>query len=126
MPEISKKSILIVDDEETTLSYLCHILERENYKVFSTTKGKEVLDLALNNKPDVIVLDIILPDMDGGEVASLLSKNSATSNIPVIFLTGILTKTEEGFAGKTGKRYVLAKPITKEKLLEMIQKVLSE
>ncbi|MFA5338009.1 MAG: response regulator [Candidatus Omnitrophota bacterium] len=126
MPEISKKSILIVDDEETTLSYLCHILERENYKVFSTTKGKEVLDLALNNKPDVIVLDIILPDMDGGEVASLLSKNSATSNIPVIFLTGILTKTEESFAGKTGKRYVLAKPITKEKLLEMIQKVLSE
>ncbi|MCK9574175.1 MAG: response regulator, partial [Candidatus Omnitrophica bacterium] len=73
-----------------------------------------------------IVLDIILPDMDGGEVASLLSKNSATSNIPVIFLTGILTKTEESFAGKTGKRYVLAKPITKEKLLEMIQKVLSE
>jgi CheY-like chemotaxis protein len=64
--------------------------------------------------------------MDGGEVASLLSKNSATSNIPVIFLTGILTKTEESFAGKTGKRYVLAKPITKEKLLEMIQKVLSE
>ncbi|MCK9573189.1 MAG: response regulator, partial [Candidatus Omnitrophica bacterium] len=61
MPEISKKSILIVDDEETTLSYLCHILERENYKVLSTTKGKEAFDLALNNKPDVIVLDIILP-----------------------------------------------------------------
>ncbi|MCK9615329.1 MAG: response regulator [Candidatus Omnitrophica bacterium] len=126
MAEVIKKKVLIVDDEEATLSYLCHILERENYKVFSTTKGKEVFDLAANNRPDIIVLDIILPDIDGGEVASLLSKNAATSNIPIIFLTGILTKSEEGFAGKTGKRYVLAKPVTKEKLLEMIQKVLSE
>ncbi|MCK9614959.1 MAG: response regulator [Candidatus Omnitrophica bacterium] len=126
MAEAARKKILIVDDEEATLSYLCRILERENYKVFSTTKGKEVFDLAANNRPDVIVLDIILPDIDGGEVASLLSKNAATSNIPIIFLTGILTKSEESFAGKTGKRYVLAKPIAKEKLLEMIQKVLSE
>jgi two-component system alkaline phosphatase synthesis response regulator PhoP len=126
MAEITGKKILIVDDEEATLNYLCHILERENYKVISTTKGKEVLDLALNNKPDVIILDVIIPDMDGGEVASLLSKNSATSNIPIIFLTGILKKDEESFAGRTGKRYVLAKPITREKLLEMIKKVLSE
>lgn len=126
MPETLNKSILVVDDEEPTLTYLCHILEREKYKVFSTTKGKEVTEIALNNKPDVIILDIILPDIDGGEVASLLSNNSATANIPIIFLTGILKKDEESFAGKTGKHYVLAKPVTKEKLLEMIKKVLSE
>lgn len=126
MPEIPQKSILVVDDEEATLNFLSHILERENYKVFSTSKGKEVADLALNNKPDIIVLDIILPDIDGGEVASVLSKNPATANIPIIFLTGILKKDEESFAGKTGKRYVLAKPVTREKLLEMITKVLSE
>jgi len=126
MPETLNKSILVVDDEEPTLTYLCHILEREKYKVFSTTKGKEVPEIALNNKPDLIILDIILPDIDGGEVASLLSNNSATANIPIIFLTGILKKNEESFAGKTGKHYVLAKPVTKEKLLEMIKKVLSD
>jgi len=126
MPEAPKRRILVVDDEETTLNYLCHILGRENYEVFSTTKGKEVLELALNNKPEVIVLDIILPDIDGGEVAALLSKNTATANTPIIFLTGILKKNEESFAGKTGKRFVLAKPITREKLLEMIKKVLSD
>ncbi|MDD4955772.1 MAG: response regulator [Candidatus Omnitrophica bacterium] len=122
MPQINK-SILVVDDEEQTLAYLCRILERENYKVFSTTKGKEVAEIALNNKPDAIILDIILPDIDGGEVASILSKNPATANIPIIFLTGILKKEE---AGKTGKRFVLAKPITKENLLEMLKKILSE
>ncbi|MDD4182707.1 MAG: response regulator [Candidatus Omnitrophica bacterium] len=126
MPEILKKTILVVDDEAPTLTYLCHILERENYKVLSTTKGKEVPEIALNNKPDVIILDVILPDIDGGEVAALLSKNSATERIPIIFLTGILKKNEEGFAGRTGKRHVLAKPVTREKLLEMIKKVLSE
>jgi CheY-like chemotaxis protein len=125
MPDMPKKRILIVDDEQDTLNYLSHILERENYIVFKTSKGSEVVELAANNRPDIIVLDIILPDIDGGEVASLLSKNSATSNIPIIFLTGILKKDEESFAGKTGKRYVLAKPITKEKLLEMIQKILA-
>jgi CheY-like chemotaxis protein len=124
MAENTSKKILIIDDEQTTLMYLSSLLERANYEVISTTKGKEVLGLALNYKPDLIILDIVLPDIDGGEVAAILAKNNSTADIPIIFLTGIMKKDEETFAGKTGKRYVIAKPVTREKLIETINKVL--
>jgi CheY-like chemotaxis protein len=67
-----------------------------------------------------------MPDLDGGEVASLISNNPHTAGVPIIFLTGILKKDEESFAGTTGRRHVLAKPVTREKLLEMIKAVLFE
>ncbi len=122
----TRKKILVVDDESATLIYLCRILERENYQVISTTKGREAVELAATQKPDLMILDIIMPDIDGGEVASLISSNPNTARVPIVFLTGILTKDEEPFAGTTGRRHILAKPVTREKLLEMINKVLSE
>jgi len=126
MSEEVKKKILVADDEASTLTYLCRILEREKYEVISTTKGKEAVELTLNHKPDLVILDIVMPDLDGGEAASLISNNPHTAGIPIIFLTGILTKDEESYAGITGRRHVLAKPVTRESLLEMINKVLSE
>jgi CheY-like chemotaxis protein len=124
MTDETKKKILVADDEAATLTYLCRILERENFEVISTTKGKEAVELTLNHKPDLVILDIVMPDLDGGEAASLISGNPQTARIPIIFLTGILTKDEESFASTTGRRHVLAKPVTREKLLEMIKKVL--
>ncbi|MBU1871632.1 MAG: response regulator [Candidatus Omnitrophica bacterium] len=120
------KKILIVDDEEETLIHLSNILKRANYEVISTTKGKEAVDLAIRQRPDLIILDIVLPDMGGSEVATTILGNPATGSIPIVFLTGILTKQEEeGIEGKTGRRYVIAKPITSRELLEMVSKVLA-
>ncbi|MFA6281641.1 MAG: response regulator [Candidatus Omnitrophota bacterium] len=126
MSEEIKKKILVADDEASTLTYLCRILERENYEVIPTTRGKEAVELTLSHHPDLVILDIVMPDLDGGEVAALISNNPHTAGTPIIFLTGILTKDEESYAGTTGKRHVLAKPVTRERLLEMIIKVLSE
>ena len=126
MTEEAKKKILVADDEANTLTYLCRILEREKYEVISTTKGKEAVELTLAHQPDLVILDIVMPDLDGGEAASLISNNPRTAGIPIVFLTGILTKDEESYAGTTGRRHVLAKPVTRENLLEMINKVLSE
>jgi putative two-component system response regulator len=126
MTEARLKKILVVDDEEETLTHISNILKRSNYEVVSTTKGKEALKLAANLLPDLVILDIVLPDMGGSEVASALVGNPATAEIPIIFLTGILTKQEEeSVGGKTGKRYVMAKPATAEELLETVRKALS-
>ena len=126
MTEARLKKILVVDDEEETLSHISNILRRSNYEVISTTRGKEALKLAADLLPDLMILDIVLPDMGGSEVASALVGNPATAEIPIIFLTGILTKQEEESVGsKTGKRYVMAKPATAEELLEMVRKALS-
>ncbi|OGX41240.1 MAG: hypothetical protein A2984_02455 [Omnitrophica WOR_2 bacterium RIFCSPLOWO2_01_FULL_41_12] len=125
MSEQLLKKILVVDDEEEILTYLGNILKRAHYEFISTTKGKEVFDLAKSAKPDLIILDVLLPDLQGDEVAALLSQEPATSDIPIIFLTGVLiTKEEEDLARKTGKHYLMAKPATEKEILEMVNAVL--
>jgi len=126
MTEARLRKILVVDDEEETLTHLSNILKRSNYEVVSTTKGKEALKLAADLLPDLIILDIVLPDMGGSEVASVLVGNPSTAQIPIIFLTGILTKQEgESIGGKAGQRYVIAKPAMAEELLQVVNKALS-
>src|SRR3989338_9837668 len=122
---MANTAILIVDDEKEILDVLSSILKRANYKVFSTTKGREAVDLAKKIIPDVIILDILMPDMSGDEVAVALSECPSTAKIPVIFLTAIITKEEETERGNFGRQFVIAKPTTGEKILEMIKNVLA-
>lgn len=118
------KRILVVDDEEDIVSCLSNILERAGYEVKSTTEGAKSLELAESFKPDLILLDILIPDMEGSEIASKLSEKPATANIPIIFLTALISKKEELSVKKTGKHYVIAKPTTEKELLGTISKVL--
>ncbi|MDD5195866.1 MAG: response regulator [Candidatus Omnitrophica bacterium] len=122
---MQRKKILVVDDEQEVVIQLTRILKRENYEVASTTKGEEVLNLDLNTKPDLIILDMVLPDMLGGEISQKLSENPALKDIPIIFLTGLNTKEdEEILKEKAGNYRLLAKPTTREELLEAISKVI--
>jgi len=122
--ENKQKTILVADDEVEMLEHLVHTLKRINCRVISTTKGRDVVRIAKAEKPDLIILDVVMPDMDGGQVATALSETPQTAKIPVIFLTGILTK-EEGFDRETsGKRFVIPKPVDSADLLKKISKVL--
>lgn len=120
--EIARK-IMIVDDEETSLFFLGKILERAGYIVVSTSKGKEAPSLAVKEKPDLIILDIVMPDMNGSEVAALLGKMPETQNTPIIYLSAILTKAEENLIQKSGKHFVLAKPVTGPELTAKVSQV---
>jgi DNA-binding response OmpR family regulator len=121
------KKILLADDEVDILGALGNILTRNNYEVISTDKGKEVVKLANNSQPDAIILDLLMPDMDGTEVAAMLERYSTTKDIPIIFLTGTLTKGEEMPGKKTGKRhYALAKPVSSEELLKVVESALQK
>lgn len=121
------KTILLVDDEEDILISLSSILKKSNYDVIPAAEGKEVLPLARRFKPDIIILDLMLPDMDGTEVAFGLEKDFTTKDIPIIFLTGMLTKEEEMPLKKTGRRhYAVAKPVTAKELLKVIDSALEE
>lgn len=121
------KKILLVDDEEDILISLGSILKRNNYEVISTTKGKEALELTKRLSPDLIILDLLMPDMDGTEVALALEKDFSTKDIPLIFLTGMLTKKEELPEKKTGRHhYAIAKPVTTTELLKVIESALQE
>ena len=125
MSETTKKKILVVEDEQETLNHICNLLQRSNFEVFSTTKGQEAVGLAREKRPDLIILDIVIPDKSGSEVAAELAQIPSTSNIPIIFLTGILTKNEELSVKKSGRHTVMAKPVTGREILDMINRVLS-
>jgi CheY-like chemotaxis protein len=117
--------VLIVDDEEDVLLMLGKRLTASGYSVITATNGKDAIALAKSQHPDIIILDIIMPEMDGGEVAAELEKHPSTGSIPVILLTAILSKTEEKRYGSVvGGHITLAKPLDAEKLLYQMKMLL--
>lgn len=116
-----KKKILIVDDEIDILNNLSKILKRAGYSVLVAQFGKEVLDLAIKNKPDLIILDVLLPDISGPQIAVKMSEIEDLKNIPIIFLTGIFSKEEEEKThGIIANRTVISKPCDRDTLLKAI------
>jgi len=83
-----QKKILIADDEKEALDIIAKKLREKNYKVSAVTDGKEAVDNCKADKPDLLLLDIAMPNMDGYTVASVLKGDSTLKDIPVIFLTG--------------------------------------
>ena len=118
-------SILIVDDEKTNLNVLNHTLHRE-YVVYMARDGKTAIEIASDYLPDLILLDIIMPDMDGYEVISVLKSSEITKDIPVIFITGLDSSEdlEKGMA--LGAADYISKPfsatILKDKVSKHIKK----
>jgi len=121
----TKKKILLVDDEKETLAFLSATLKRNDFEVITASEGVQALELAKQTKPQVIILDIIMPGIDGAEIAVNLDDDPETRYIPIIFLTGIMNKKEQFFKIRAGKQYeLLAKPVDQEELLAAINKVL--
>ena len=120
------KKILIIDDNKDLLTFIGKILEGEKYVVFSTSQGKGAVDLARGVKPDLILLDILLPDMDGGEIERVLKIDPATRDIPIVYMTALVSREDEEITRTSkNKRRLLAKPVTKERLIETIKEVLA-
>ena len=88
MSDEKKHSILIVDDERSNISLLHKVLSPD-YSIYAASDGQEAVETAEEFLPDVILLDIIMPDMDGYDVISVLKSSETTRNIPVVFITGL-------------------------------------
>lgn len=119
-----KKEVLIVDDSNTNNFLLQSILESEGYKTTIAFSGKEALKLITNEKPDLVLLDIMMPNLDGFTVLKQLQENSETKQIPVVFVTA---KNEEKLWQKaidSGARDLLLKPIDVTKVLDVVKKIL--
>jgi CheY-like chemotaxis protein len=116
---LMKKKILMVDDERDFCHFVKLNLERSGkYQVYTAYNGADGVAEAVKSKPDLILLDVVMHDMDGGEVAWHLLNDSATKGIPIIFLTAVLKATEA--EQLRGGHQFLSKPITPEKLMNKI------
>jgi CheY-like chemotaxis protein len=124
---MSRIKVLLVDDEEEFCKALKLILEETGkFEVLTATRGAVGFQLAKSKKPDVIILDIVMPDMTGTEVAEALLEDNDTKHIPIIFLTALLKKhEEESFRKKFTKYHILAKPVNTDDLISRIRDIVS-
>jgi len=118
-----KNKILIVDDEATITRLLKLNLEATgDYEVRAENEGLKTLAAAREFKPDLILLDVMMPDMDGGDVAAQLQSDRLLKNIPIIFLTAAVKKEELiASGGVIGGFPYIAKPVDMKGVLEQIE-----
>lgn len=119
-----KKKVLIIDDEKTFTQLVKFNLEETlKYEVRIENKGQNGFAAAKEFEPDLILLDIMMPDIGGDKVASQLKASENTKNIPIILLTAIVTKEETAAEGDVLGGYpVIAKPVSIEKLIRVVEK----
>ena len=120
MSEAKKHRILIVDDENSNITALTHIL-RPDYTVYAAINGADALKAAEKFLPDVILLDIVMPDMDGYEVITKLKSSEKTKDIPVIFLTGNIDPADEAKGLSLGAVDYVMKPFLRGQLLKRVE-----
>ena len=119
--KVDKKKILIVDDEPDVLSVLGKSLSVEGYSVITADNGAGAITKAKSEQPDLIILDILLPDIDGGKVAEKLRDDPETKDIPIVFITCLASKEEAGRGRISAGRILFAKPYDMGKLLTEIE-----
>ena len=117
---VNKETILIVDDVPANVSFLYQFLIRENFKVLLAQNGKGAIQKAVDAKPDLILLDIMMPGMDGFEVCQALKNREDTRDIPIIFMTALAETVDKVKGLSLGAVDYIAKPVQHEEVLARI------
>ena len=115
------KTILLIEDDTDIRENLAEILELANYKVFTAPDGQAGVTLAVQQKPDLIICDIMMPVLDGYGVIHMLQKNKDTTNIPFIFLTAKAERAEVRKGMELGADDYITKPFNSTELLNAIE-----
>lgn len=114
------KTILIADDEPEQVATLEAFLNGRGYKIVTASNGEHVVAKAVQFMPDLIILDIMMPKMDGTEVAMILKHDVRTKDIPVFFVTAVISPDDESkVIGNPNN--IFAKPVKLQELLQAIQ-----
>jgi len=121
---MTKKTILLVDDEPDFVETVEFFLSGSDYQVLVAKNGKNALEQVKNQKPDLILLDVMMPEMDGLEACKRLKKDPATNSIPIIMLTAKGRKEDVVEAIAAGADSYVVKPFNLTDLVERIEGIL--
>ncbi len=122
---MSKKKILIVEDEESLLKLESILLTSRGYDVKGVADGRAALESIATAKPDLVLLDIMLPEMDGFEVCRQIKSNEVTRHIPVIMLTAKKSREDMIKGEQVGADWYITKPFKSAMVIETIQRFLA-
>src|SRR5215831_13245206 len=112
----SDYTVLVVDDEDDILDVVTYNLQAEGYRVLQARTGEQGLDLARREKPSLIVLDLMLPDLPGVEICRALRTRAETANIPIIMLTARSTEVDRVLGFESGADDYVTKPFSVREL----------
>lgn len=121
-----KEKILIAEDEESLLRLETILLSSKGYRVTAVTEGRAALAAIDADRPDIVILDIMLPDMDGLDVCRRIRSDPATASIPVIILTGKKNSQDVSAGMAAGADAYVTKPFRTASVIEAIEKLLGE
>jgi DNA-binding response OmpR family regulator len=118
------KEILIVDDEPNVVIPLQFLMEQHGYKVMTAERGEDALDLVYQYKPDLVLLDIMLPGIDGYEVCEIIRLNPNFRNVKIIFLTAKGREEEIAKGMALGAEAYITKPFSNAELVAKVKEIL--
>ncbi len=121
----SAKTVLVVEDNELNMKLFHDLLEAHGYNILQTKDGMDALRLAREHKPDLILMDIQLPEVSGLEVTKWIKEDDELKSIPVIAVTAFAMKGDEEKIREGGCEAYIAKPISVTNFLETVQRFLS-
>ena len=124
--QVDMGTILVVEDSATQRQMITEFLEDKDYKVAIATNGVEALERIVQSNPDVVLLDVLMPQMNGYEVCRRLKKDPKTHEIPVIMCSAKITEVDRYWGIKIGADAYIGKPFKQRELIETIERLMAE
>lgn len=119
-----EKKILVVDDEQDIVDLISYNLGKEGYKVFTASNGTQAVEVASAIRPDLVILDIMMPGMDGFEVCRTLRRNTSTQSVAIMFLTAKSGEIDQILGLELGADDYIQKPISPRVLIARVKTIL--
>lgn len=116
--------VLIIDDSPTEMQLLTNIMEKNGYQVITAENGEAGVAVAKKTQPEVILMDVVMPGMNGFQATRQLSKDEKTSHIPVVIITTKDQETDRIWGMRQGAKDFLTKPVQENKLLTTVRGLL--
>ena len=113
-------TVLIVDDSRTAIAVLTKILEPTGYSIISALNGEEGIEMAKVHQPDMILMDVIMPGLNGFQATRILRKDEQTKEIPIIIISGNEQATEKFWGLRVGANGFLPKPVDRAELFHLL------
>ena len=117
------KRVLLAEDEPNIVESLTFILERSGFEVATTTNGRQALEVAQSDTPDILILDVMLPELDGYEVLRRLRADARTQTPPVLMVTAKGQREDRETAMKCGADMFITKPFVNSELIAAVEKL---
>jgi DNA-binding response OmpR family regulator len=126
MPMSKKKTVVVVDDETDLLRYIRRVLEDAGYEVHTSSNGLEGIQLIRRVEPDVVILDILMPVLQGYEVCRYLRNQWELEKMRIIFLSSLAAESDKKWGMDAGADAYLTKPVGVNELVEAVRNVLAQ